>query len=167
MISREKMDACLGRLGMLKRFPAQERVVIQIGKLLNELCASDEEAIAFVSRVLDEHDDWPGPAALRQIHGRVASDRGAATTPIGCDKCKQGYRRVFKVVERGTDRKEIILPEGDAVAIMRQESELQQKYRGSKTHDFYSSGFRFCECPAGKHAEHEYRRATERNEHRV
>src|SRR5580698_2733287 len=122
MISREKMDACLGRLGMLQRFPAQERVQVQIGKLLNELCANDDEAVAFVSRVLDQHDDWPGPAALRQIHSGVVSDLRAASRPAECGKCKQGYRSVFKIVEHGTRREEIIIPEGDALAKMRQES---------------------------------------------
>jgi hypothetical protein len=167
MISREKMHACLGRLGMLQRFPAQERVQLQIGKLLNELCANDDEAVAFVSRVLDQHDAWPGPAALRQIHCGVASDRAVASRPDDCDKCKQGYRSVFKIVEHSTRREEIIFPEGDALAKMRQESELCKKYRGSKTHDVYTACFQFCECPAGKHAEREYRRVIERNQQRV
>jgi len=102
------MDECLGRLGMLKRFPLQERVVIQISKLLNELCQNDAEAQEFVSRVVDDHDEWPGPSALIELHGQVATRRSQAGRPAGCEVCRQGYagqgiltclRSVFEAAE--------------------------------------------------------------------
>jgi hypothetical protein len=54
-----------GAAGNAEAISSSGRVQVQIGRLLNELCASDEEAEQFVSRVLDEHDEWPGPSVMQ------------------------------------------------------------------------------------------------------
>jgi hypothetical protein len=160
MISRHRMDECLGRLGMLKRFPLQERVVIQISKLLNELCQNDAEAQEFVSRVVDDHDEWPGPSALIELHGQVATRRSQAGRPAGCEMCRltAGYRQTFKIVERGSGHTETIVPEGNAQSVREQGAKLFAQYLKSTTHVFYDSCMTFCSCPAGKWAAAEHSR---------
>ncbi len=168
MITRDKMDACLGRLGMLKRFPVQERTQVQIGKLLNELCSSDDEAEQLVTRVLDEHSEWPGPSALREMHGQVSNARWAKGRPEGCENCRgrDGRRTVFKIIDLRTGGEETILPEGSEQAVWALRNKLVDQYAGSKTHQFYDSMLTFCSCPAGVYAAAENRRLRERAERR-
>jgi hypothetical protein len=147
---------------MLKRFPVQERTQVQIGKLLNELCASDGEAEQFVSRVIDQHSEWPGPAALRELHGEVASSRAHESMPQSCEHCNDGWRPVFHITERTTGHVERILPDGDKAAIRKQHDELFRKYRGSRTHVFTDTTVTPCGCAAGRHADAEARRGRRR-----
>jgi hypothetical protein len=160
MISKNAMDECLGKLGMLKRFPVSERVVNEVAKMLDKMCSCDEEARQFVSSVIDDTDEWPGPARLKEIHSRVAVGRAYAAGPAGCGICDNGRLQIFMVEERATHKQEIIRPtQYDTQSIMRQRDELFAKYRGSQTHIFYDACSEYCSCPAGRFAQEQTRRA--------
>ena len=71
MISRQTLDGCLSRLGMLKFFPGAENVRAEIGRFLIEICPNDDEARRLTGAVLEQYPEWPGPAAIRQVHSML------------------------------------------------------------------------------------------------
>jgi hypothetical protein len=164
MISPQTNLECLGKLGMLRYFPVRESVVAEIGKLLNEICPNDQGAKKLTAAVCEQCDEWPGPAKIREINNAViASSRPAEVLPDGCENCRpHGYRRVFKVIERGTGAEQCFYPEGGVNSEWQMERQLSEQYRGSKTHDFYSSVVTPCSCALGRWRKAEMRKAAER-----
>lgn len=153
MISSQQNVECLVKLGMLKFFPVKESVVAEIGKLLNELCFGDQEARQLTAAVCAQCAEWPGPARFREIHQEVvASRRLRESEPGGCGLCVDGYRTVFQIFERpmrGSDKPEVIEPEGSIGDVMRQWNELLARYRGSTTHLAYQA-VKPCTCELGR-----------------
>jgi hypothetical protein len=62
------IDDCLDKLGMLRFFPTNPRVVAQVARFLNETCKTDEEAVKLISKVIERHSEWPGPSLLRDLY---------------------------------------------------------------------------------------------------
>jgi hypothetical protein len=70
-VTDEKLTQCIGRLGLLAHFPLQNRFAIEeVAKILNETCATDEEATKAVDNLLANNNAWPGPMALRNAPPR-------------------------------------------------------------------------------------------------
>jgi hypothetical protein len=84
MISERCNLDCLNKLSLLKFFPTRNSVLAEIGKLLNSICANDGEARDLVDAICEEHDEWPGPATVRQIYGSVSARK---KLPDGCSLC--------------------------------------------------------------------------------
>jgi hypothetical protein len=64
VISRQQVKQSLTKLGMLKYFPADTDVIVEIGRRLTELCADDEEAQQLTALMVAMHDEWPGPLSM-------------------------------------------------------------------------------------------------------
>ena len=67
-ITKEKMTECLGRLTLLRQFPANSHAVAELGRTLNELCRDDDDATEFISAVQSRYDEWPGPCSFRGVY---------------------------------------------------------------------------------------------------
>jgi hypothetical protein len=52
-------------LGMLKYFPTDTDVIVEIGRRLTELCADDDEAHRLAAVMVNIHDEWPGPHSMK------------------------------------------------------------------------------------------------------
>jgi hypothetical protein len=164
MISDEKMKESLGRLGLLKRFPgSNSRTLAALTDILDEICQDDTELTALVGEIVDRHDEWPGPATLRQIHAeKVVPRRPPEARPEGCEVCGgTGSRQIAKLCElsKGMDHLEVIRPEGTAYEIHRQIWDLEEQYRGSKTHLLYTACSEYCSCPLGRYQAKQHAKA--------
>jgi hypothetical protein len=79
MISAQQNIECLTKVGMLKYFPTKEGVVAEVGRLLIELCQSDQEARQLTAAVCTKLSEWPGPAKVREFYqSEVVEVRQAA-----------------------------------------------------------------------------------------
>jgi hypothetical protein len=61
------IDDCLDKLGMLRFFPTNPRVIAQVARFLNDLAKNDAVAIKLTSAVVERHAEWPGPSVLKDI----------------------------------------------------------------------------------------------------
>ena len=73
MLSPKVTDDCLARLGMLRFFPTNDRVVAEVGRLLNEICKNDKEVQRLTAAIVDSCSEWPGPSELKAIYSREFS----------------------------------------------------------------------------------------------
>jgi type II secretory ATPase GspE/PulE/Tfp pilus assembly ATPase PilB-like protein len=146
---------CLDKLAMLRHFPSKTAVVAEIGKLVDEICADDTEAQLLTDAVLEQFSEWPGPGVLRQAYAEKVASHRAEMTPGGCATCGgTGLRQTCRLHEwlpDGSQRKQVIRPEGTAHEIHQQIWALRLKYQGSKTHEFYDACSEPCSCPRGRH----------------
>jgi hypothetical protein len=153
MISPQTNLECLGKLGMLRYFPIRDNVLVEIGKMLNDLCLDDQEARTLVSAVCDEYAEWPGPAGIRQVHASaVVAKRPSEALPEPCDICRwyPGYRPVFKVIERGPEGKiDWFSPVGGEQGRWEMSNELRERYKGDRTREVYEL-IAPCQCPLGQ-----------------
>lgn len=66
MISDKVMRRALGRLSLLKYFPAAPEALVVLAEILGEKCANDEQLTAVVARLLSDFDEWPGPRSFQE-----------------------------------------------------------------------------------------------------
>lgn len=150
------------RLSALRFFPAKPQAVAAIADMLIGTCSSEDEAAKLVALTLARFDEWPGPSALRKLYrDEIAARRPAEARPEGCERCRdmEGLRRVFEIVERGSQQKELIWPEGSLHDSIRVGDELRRRYAGSKTHGVYEL-VAFCSCPLGRQRREQTRQAS-------
>jgi hypothetical protein len=78
---------CLTKLSLMKYFPSEAGALKELGRMLDELCQSDQEAIGLTDAILKEHDEWCGPYTLRQTAEARQSRTASDGLPPGCGKC--------------------------------------------------------------------------------
>jgi hypothetical protein len=64
MLSPKVIDDCLAKLGMLRFFPTNDRVIAEVGRLLNETCKNDSEAVKLTTSIVRNNSEWQGPGGL-------------------------------------------------------------------------------------------------------
>jgi hypothetical protein len=65
MISKDTLTKCVGMLGALLRFPTNPHAQAVIAGIISEVCETDKQALALVSGIIRDHNEWPGIAVLR------------------------------------------------------------------------------------------------------
>ena len=81
-ISKEKMQECLGRLGVLRQFPSGSFAQAEIGKAIDEVCATDADATRLVDDVIRQFDAWPGPVNFSGTRARRRPNTGGPIAKV-------------------------------------------------------------------------------------
>jgi hypothetical protein len=69
MISPETTERSVNRLGTLKYFPVRPSVVAEVGRMLGDMCSTDDEANVLVDALIEDFNEWPGPSKMREFRG--------------------------------------------------------------------------------------------------
>lgn len=78
-MTKEKITECVGRMSLLRFFPANPHAIAELARIINDLCVDDAEGERLTDKALLRFDQWPGPVALRAFYWEaVASRKGCA-----------------------------------------------------------------------------------------
>ncbi len=163
MISAQQNADCLAKLGMLKFFPVKEAVVVEIGRLLNDLCDNDHEARSLTAAVLESFTEWPGPGKVRELHrSEIAARRPQEAQPEGCDLCRgmAGWRPVFIVIDHSQrpPRKQVFRPDRNPWQVRDQLWEQHAKNGSISLYEEIAP----CSCAAGRVRQEQVRKLDAR-----
>ncbi len=161
MISLEQTNRSLIGLRTLKFFPADPAVAAQVGRAINEMCQTNEEAQRLTDAMLERHSEWPGIAALKGAYASVtvSSRRADSRCPNCAPGGAAGWREVFIYTDKKT-HKEVSreFPDTNLFSADKRR-ELESAVKRSENHDGYFAMQR-CSCPAGRRGA-EYDRENE------
>jgi hypothetical protein len=76
------LERSIGRLSCLKFFPPNPQALAEIARILCEICKDEAELNKLTDFLLANHNEWPGPAALREVAGARRGPRHFDVTTI-------------------------------------------------------------------------------------
>ena len=78
-MTKETINECVGRLSLLRFFPANPYAIAELAGIINELCVDDAEGRRLTDAALRKFDEWRGPAAFRAFYWEnIAQKNGCA-----------------------------------------------------------------------------------------
>lgn len=154
MISNEQKKISLKRLAMMKFFPTDEDVIAEVAKVLDHNCEDDPAAHALVSHMVENYDQWPGPAEMLRVwRDKVKAEITGKIQP--CRNCiaeLPGNRYQFVIIEQdgtfdGKELRTVLSADGSGGDVYWQEVELKAEYPRPKYEVRSEVGY--CACAAG------------------
>ena len=67
MINAKVLATAINRLATLRYFPSDKGVKVELAKMLNEMCSTDEQVEWLANRTTQLYTEWLGPAELRAV----------------------------------------------------------------------------------------------------